>query len=32
VALERALRLDPDVDNPQTTHRERAEQLFDVLL
>jgi len=33
VALARVLRLlDPDVKNPQTTHWERAERLFDVLL
>ena len=33
VALARVLRLlDPEVKNPQTTHWERAEQLFDVLL
>jgi hypothetical protein len=33
VALARVLRLlDPEVKNPQTTHWERGEQLFDVLL
>jgi hypothetical protein len=33
VALARVLRLlDPEVKNPQTTHWERAEQLFGVLL
>ena len=33
VALARVMRLlDPEVKNPQTTHWERAEQLFEVLL